>query len=167
MSDDVQSTGRNGPSQRGVETGVAIATATFALIVIGGSIVAGIGWGVEGPRAGFFPFYVGLAVLIASVVNLIQARAAPAEEQFANWGQLRQVLSVVLPTAIYVVIIPWIGIYLSSMLLIAYFMKRLGNYRWPRIAAIAIGVPLVTFVVFERWFLVPLPKGPIEYWLGF
>jgi hypothetical protein len=46
-------------------------------------------------------------------------------------------------------------------------MKRLGNYRWPRIAAIAIGVPLVTFVVFERWFLVPLPKGPIEYWLGF
>jgi hypothetical protein len=32
---------------------------------------------------------------------------------------------------------------------------------------IAIGVPLVTFIIFERWFLVPLPKGPIEEWLGF
>jgi hypothetical protein len=28
-------------------------------------------------------------------------------------------------------------------------------------------VPLITFVVFEQWFLVPLPKGPIEAWLGF
>ena len=23
------------------------------------------------------------------------------------------------------------------------------------------------FAVFERWFMVPLPKGPIEQWLGF
>jgi len=32
---------------------------------------------------------------------------------------------------------------------------------------VAIGVPLVFFLVFERWFLVPLPKGPIEQLLGF
>jgi hypothetical protein len=46
-------------------------------------------------------------------------------------------------------------------------MKRLGNYGWHKIAPIAIGLPLVVFVVFERWFLVPLPKGPVEAWLGF
>ena len=28
--------------------------------------------------------------------------------------------------------------------------------------AIAIGVPVAIFVVFEVWFLVPLPKGPLE-----
>jgi hypothetical protein len=28
-------------------------------------------------------------------------------------------------------------------------------------------VPLVLFMMFERWFLVPLPKGPLEAWLGF
>jgi len=27
-------------------------------------------------------------------------------------------------------------------------------------------VPLVLFLVFERWFLVPLPKGPLEAFLG-
>ena len=26
---------------------------------------------------------------------------------------------------------------------------------------------VVTFVIFERWFLVPLPKGPLEAWLGY
>jgi hypothetical protein len=32
--------------------------------------------------------------------------------------------------------------------------------------AIAIGMPVLTYVTFEKWFLVPLPKGPIEDWLG-
>jgi hypothetical protein len=27
-------------------------------------------------------------------------------------------------------------------------------------------MPVVTYFIFERWFLVPLPKGPIEEWLG-
>jgi hypothetical protein len=167
MSENVHGASRAGPAQRTAEIGVAIAMGIFALIVIYGSIQAGIGWGVEGPKAGFFPFYVGITILIASAVNLAQARAEPTEDLFADWGQLRQVLAVVLPTAVYVAIIPWIGIYIASMLLIAFFMKRLGNYGWHKIAPIAIGLPLVVFVVFERWFLVPLPKGPVEAWLGF
>jgi hypothetical protein len=165
MSDEVRRDA--GPSQRGVESGVAIVVAVFALIVIYGSIQAGIGWGVEGPKAGFFPFYVGLVILVSSIVNLTHALAVPRSERFAEWGQLRQVLWVAIPTAIYVAVIPWIGIYVSSTLLVAFFMRRLGNYGWPLISAIALGVPLVVFLVFERWFLVPLPKGPIEAFLGF
>jgi hypothetical protein len=167
MNENLRGLARSGPSQRGVESGVAIATAIFALIVIVGSIQAGIGWGDEGPKAGFFPFYVGLAILIASVFNFVQARGEPAEDRFADWGQLRQVLAVVVPTAVYVAIIPWIGIYISSALLIVFFMRRLGNYGWHLIVPLSIGIPLLTFVVFERWFLVPLPKGPVEAWLGF
>jgi hypothetical protein len=34
------------------------------------------------------------------------------------------------------------------------------------VAPIAIGVPVVAYVMFEKWFLVPLPKGPIEDFLG-
>ena len=68
-----------------------------------------------------------------------------------------------IPTVIYVSLVPWIGIYVASTLLIAFFMRlarplRLG----PRRLAVAIGVPSGHFIVFERWFLVPLPKGPIE-----
>jgi hypothetical protein len=77
------------------------------------------------------------------------------------------VISILVPTAFYVALIPWIGIYVASALLIAVFMKWLGDYGWGMVAAVSIGVPLVTFVIFERWFLVPLPKGPIEEYLGF
>jgi hypothetical protein len=35
------------------------------------------------------------------------------------------------------------------------------------VAPIALGVPLAVFLIFEKWFLLPLPKGPIEEYLGF
>jgi hypothetical protein len=31
---------------------------------------------------------------------------------------------------------------------------------------VSIGTMVAFFLVFERWFLVPLPKGPIEALLG-
>jgi putative tricarboxylic transport membrane protein len=168
MTDDSKGARGGGPAQRSVEIGVAAAVALFALVIIIGSIQAGIGWGAEGPKAGFFPFYIGLLILISTGVNLLQILRARFEGQlFADWGQLRLVLSVLVPTTIYVALIPWIGIYVASALLIAVFMKWLGDYGWGMVAAIAIGVPLVTFVVFEKWFLVPLPKGPLETALGF
>jgi hypothetical protein len=168
MSEHAEGATGAGPSHRGVEAGVAIAIGIFACIVIYGSMQVGTGWGAEGPKAGFFPFYVGIAILISSIVNLgIILLDKEANHVFAEWTQLRMVMSVVVPTAVYVGFIPFVGIYIPSMILIAFFMRWLGKYGVPMIAAVAIGVPVAFFIVFERWFLVPLPKGPVEYWLGF
>ena len=168
MSDNSPSARGAGPTQRSVEIAVTVLMAVFALIVIAGSLQAGIGWGAEGPRAGFVPFYVGLLILGASMVNFGGVVSERSDWRlFAEWGQLGKVLSMLVPTAIYVALVPWIGIYVASALLIAWFMRRLGHYGWGLVAAISLGVPLVTFVVFERWFLVPLPKGPVEAYLGF
>jgi len=162
-----QDTSNAGPSHRLVETSVAVLIAAFGGIVIVGSIKAGISWGAEGPRAGFFPFYIGIAIVISSIVNFWSAiRPEGQGGIFAEWGQLRQVMSVVIPTAIYVAAMPFIGLYVASFLFIGWFMRWLGNYRWLTVVAVSIGMPLVTYIVFERWFLVPLPKGPLEEWLG-
>jgi putative tricarboxylic transport membrane protein len=168
MNETVKETGGAGPSHRGVEIGVAIAMAILALIGIYGSIKVGIGWGAEGPRAGFFPFYVSLAVLISCAVNLAKVVASADDGQlFAEWGQIRQVLAVVVPTAIYVAAIPFLGIYVASALLIIAFMKWLGKYNWFMSVAVGVVVPILTFLMFEVWFLVPLPKGPLENFLGY
>ena len=157
-----------GPTQRSVELGVTLAMALFALIVIAGSMQVGIGWGAEGPQAGFVPFYVGLLILGSSVINFGAAVSERSDgRQFAEWGQLGKVMAMLVPTATYVALVPWIGIYAASALLIAVFMRWLGHYGWSMVAAISLGVPLATFLIFERWFLLPLPKGPIEAYLGF
>jgi hypothetical protein len=167
MTEQSQDTFKTGPSHRSVELGVAVLMTAFALIIIAGSLQVGINWAFDGPRAGFFPFYIGVLILIASGVNFYQAlQPGQQRRRFAEWGQLRQVLSVVVPSFIYVVLIPWLGLYVSSVLLIALFMKWFGRYGWVMVALVSLLVPIVCFIVFERWFLVPLPKGPVEELLG-
>ena len=155
-----------GPSHRAVEIGTALAMIAFGALVIAGSLHAGIGWGAEGPKSGFFPFYLGVAIIAASTVNVVAAYGQDRRRIFAEWSQLASVLSVVIPTTIYVFAVPWAGIYVSSLILIAVFMVWLGRYPVGMAAAVSIGVTVATYLMFEKWFLVPLPKGPIEDWLG-
>jgi hypothetical protein len=167
MSDSTKDSGGTGPSHRSVEIAVVLIFAVLAVIGIAGSLRAGIGWAAEGPRAGFFPFYVSLIVLVASGINFLNIfREYSGREVFAQWAQLRQVLAVVVPATVYVFAVPVLGMYVSSGLLIAVFMKWLGRYNWLLVLAVGIAVPIITFILFERWFLVPLPKGPLEDWLG-
>jgi hypothetical protein len=167
MSETSHSSDGTGPSHRSVEIGVALFLALLAVVGIFGSLQVGIGWGAEGPKAGFFPFYISLIVLISCAINMLNVfREFTGRELFAEWAQIRQVMSVVIPTTFYVFAVPTIGMYVSSCLLIAVFMKWIGRYGWIKTLIVAIAIPVITYVLFERWFLVPLPKGPLEDWLG-
>lgn len=154
---------------RSPELGVAAFLLLIAVLVITDSLRVGIGWADDGPRSGYFPFYIGLLLLGASgwvlVSTLLKWRTLTGE--FASGEQLRTVAAMLVPMVVYVGGIWLLGIYLSSVVLIGYFMRRYGRFGWPATAAVSVGVPLVFFLVFERWFLVPLPKGPIERLLGF
>jgi hypothetical protein len=158
--------GAPGPRQRLVETGVALFIGALGVVAMIGSLQVGIGWGVEGPKSGFFPFWVGAIVVLASAVNVVRALAVPRARPFAEWGQIAQVRKVVIPMAIYVAAVPFLGIYVASALLIAGFMRWLGRYGWPLTLAVSIALPILIYFTFENWFLVPLPKGALEDWLG-
>ena len=75
-------------------------------------------------------------------------------------------MSVVVPTTVYVALVPFLGMYVSSILLIGVFMVWLGNYSLWKAVPVAVGVPVVAYIVLERYFQIALPKGPVEYWLG-
>lgn len=150
---------------------VVVAGALFALgaVVVADSLRIGAGWADDGPRAGYFPFYVGCLLVAVSGWTLArQLWTWRADTQaFAERSQVAQVLAVLAPIAVYVALVYPLGIYVPSALLIGYFMARYGRYRWRLTLPVALGVPLAVFLVFERWFLVPLPKGPLERLLGF
>lgn len=155
-----------GPRQHLVEVGVAAFMALLGIITVIGSLQVGTGWGAEGPKSGFFPFWIGLIVVVTSLYNLVRAYTHGSRKLFASWHELTQVLKVVVPLTIYVGAIPWLGIYIASALLIAGFMRWIGRYGWLLTLAISIALPVVTYITFEMWFLVPLPKGPLEDLLG-
>ena len=141
----------------------------FGAVVIADSARLGFGWQeVHGPRPGYFPFYIGLLICIASVVNFARAFMLRGDRNktFVQVGQLKMVLTVLIPTAIYALLVTWIGIYASSVLFIGFFMRWLGKYPWWKVLTVSVGTIVVFYVVFEIWFKVPLPKGLVESFLG-
>lgn len=153
---------------RSAEIGIALVFLVFAGLIIFDSIRQGARWLAEGPQPGYFPFYLGVLICAASLVTLVRALLMPAEQNrtFVQVGQFKLVLSVLVPSAVYVALVGWIGIYVSALLFVALFMRWLGKYPWWKVAAVSIGHSLALFVIFEVWFLVPLPKGPLERLLG-
>ena len=150
------------------ELGVALLLMALGVLVITDSFRVGTGWGDDGPRAGYFPFYIGLALLLSSGwVALKQLLRWGSHEHFAEREQLRSVWAILWPMTVHVGLIFPLGIYVASALLIAWFMLRHGRHGVALTTAVALGVPLAFFLVFERWFLVSLPKGPLEAFFGF
>jgi hypothetical protein len=166
MSQD--SGGRAALRQKTAEIIVAVLFAAGGALVMYDSVRLGAKWADDGPQAGYFPFYIGVVICVSAAVTLVKALMVPPAQgkAFVEVGQLKLVLTVLVPTAIYVGLIAWLGIYVSSTLFVGFFMRRLGGYDWWKMAAVSVGNSVFFFVIFEFWFKIPLPKGPLEALLG-
>lgn len=161
---------RAAASNRTLETVVALGFIALGSLIMWDSARIGAGWGGDGPQSGYFPFYVGLLMNIASLANLWQAWRKGNEaagEAFVTRGQLRLVLTVLLPLAVYLGLLHLIGLYLASALFIAVFMRWQGKFSIVKSVATGVITAAVLFAMFEIWFQVPLIKGPLEAALGY
>lgn len=155
------------------DAAVAVAFFVFGAVVVWDSRRLGADWASDGPQAGYFPYYIGLIICFSSIANFIGALGTGTKgaKAFVTRGQLKMVLTVLVPSIVYVALIEnpvySLGIYEASAIFIAIFMRVLGKYSWPRVAGVSLGVMVSFFLMFEVWFKVPLPKGPIEALLGF
>jgi hypothetical protein len=189
-------------SMRTMDIVVALLFLLVSGIVLYDSIRLGFGWlEGEGPASGYFPFYIGLMMGVASVINLVRAvlRVEPGGEGiFVSVPALGRVLTVLIPTVVYVALIggvpfgwtvvipqevativgaqgplditvgiPRLGIYVASSIFIFGFMSFVGRENFLKATGVAVTAPVLLFLMFEKWFLVPLPKGPLEAWLGY
>lgn len=153
-----------GISTRTMEIVVAVLIFALGALVVFDSYRLGSKWGSDGPQSGYFPFYIGLLLCIASGVNLVQAitKHRFSGALFVTWGPLKLVLTVLLPALVYVLAVQYIGIYIASAIYITVFMVWLGHYSVLRSAAVGFGVSAVFFLMFEVWFKVPLFKGELD-----
>ena len=146
----------------------AILIAVGGLVMVG-SYQLGAGWSPSGPESGYFPFYIGALILLSSTATLLITlfTKRPDRTPFVEPERFKRVLQVLIPSFIFAFAIDYIGIYVAGGLFIACFMWWLGKYPLPKVVMVSVLVPLVLFVVFEVWFLVPLPKGPLETFFGY
>jgi putative tricarboxylic transport membrane protein len=152
-----------------VDLVVAILILAVGVLVAWDSYRLGASWASDGPEAGYFPFRIGLLTGICGVVVAVQSllRIKTDRTVFVTYPQLKQVMVILLPSVFYVLGVQLIGIYVPSAIFIALFMRFAGNYSWLRSVVVGAGVSVVSFVLFEIWFKIPLPKGPLERLLGY
>jgi hypothetical protein len=152
---------------RAADLVTALTLIVLGIVVLGDALRIGIGWGMEGPKSGFFPFWLAILLVATAGLILLQTARRATTGPFVTAAQLRPVLAVLAPATAMVLVTEGLGLYVASALYLAFYMRWVGRHAWPTIVALGLGIPIVTFVIFERWFLVPMPKGPLEAWLGF
>jgi len=153
----------------------AIEAITAVLLFLVGVVMmiegyrVGMGWAFDGPKAGYFPFRTGAIICISSVVIFLRTLFGkhPIPKLFVSWDRFKLVLYVLIPTALYVLATQFIGIYVASAVFIGGFMRAMDKFSWLKIILISVGVSASLFGMFEIWFMVPLPKGPLESLLGY
>lgn len=160
-----QEDNRVGVATNIVDAVVAVIVLIMGSVVLYGSRELGSGWTSDGPGAGYFPFYIGLILVIAAIGILYQAVAGNGKKNtdpFVDREQLGRVVQVLLPSAFYVGGIQLIGIYVASAIFIALFMIILGKFNWIKSVIAAVAINALFFMMFEVWFMVPLYKGAFD-----
>ena len=155
--------------QRPVESATLAIILAFSLLMAWDNWRTGVRWESTGPQAGYFPFYVSLIMAGACIYGLVvefMRRGSP-DEPFVRRQQFGRVMQVFVPTLVFVAATQWLGLYVSSFILIAGFMRWVGKLRWWISTVTALVFSVAMFVTFEIAFDVIMPKGPLERLLGY
>jgi hypothetical protein len=155
-------------SRTTMEAATALATAAVGGAVVWGALKHDIGWDDSGPGAGYFPFRIGVLIVLASLANLGLAlwRRRVERSAFLTREQFARVLSFGLPIVAFVAVSMWLGLYVAAVLYLFGAMVFQGGYRPLFALAVGLAVAAAMRLVFPVWFKVPLLTGPLEAWLG-
>jgi len=153
-------------SGRSLEAATALITGAFGAAVAVSSLDNGIGWSSAGVESGTFPFIVGLVILAGSLFNLMQGWLH-ARAVILGPTELRRLGILFLPAAVFVGVIPLIGIYPASAIYVfgALAWHKRGSVLRPALAAIVAALAL--YLIFELTFQISLPRGVLGTYLGF
>jgi hypothetical protein len=153
-------------SRRSLETATALLTGAFGAAVVVSSRDNGIGWSAAGVDAGTFPFVVGLIILAGSVFNLV--KGWPRNDYAAlRPSELKRLGALFVPAAIYVGVIPLVGLVLASAgyVFAVFAWQKRGALMFA--GAAAIGAAAALYLIFELTFQISLPRGVLGTALGF
>ena len=148
---------------RKAEIWVSSAFMLLGILVIADSIRLGFMWGLSGPESGFFPFYLGVGVVISSGIVFFNAftlyKKEGAGKPLMPPGALKPILWVVIPSTAMVVITELVGLHIAAALYLVFYMRVVGKIGWVTTLLVSIISPLTLYITFDMLFLIPLPQG--------
>lgn len=151
-------------SRRSLEAATASLTGAFGATVMVSSLDNGISWTSSGVESGTFPFITGTIIVAASFYNLVHGWLR-GKGISATRDDLRRSAALFLPAAVYVALIPLLGMYVASAGYLFATLRFQSGLKSVRSALIAVVASVALYLVFERAFQVSLPHGWLGVWL--
>ena len=153
---------------RRAETITSLVLAALSLYMMWKSAELPVGWIPDyGPGGGAFPFWLAFGMLICSVVIFIQTilrktAESRSEAPFLDPETKKLLITISVALIAMVGLIHIIGVYFSIPLFVIFYLRHLGNHSWPVTLSLSVGIPVATFLFFEKLLLILLPKGLTE-----
>ena len=127
-------------------------------------------WANPGP--GIFPLMAGGVLVILSLYQSVQVfrRCRGGEDKGAPGGNLRSILQSLKSDqrkpllmiglfVIYLLMVKWVGFFVSDFLFVVFCSKLIGAKGWGRPIALSAGVNLFCYFLFEVWLKLSFPRG--------
>jgi hypothetical protein len=143
----------------------ALLTADAAALVLSVLYFAGaLGYPrgtMDQPGPGLYPLFVGALLVAASIGSIVTDLVRPArgELELPEGRDLGRILAVLGGAAAYVLLLPFAGHLLSSMLVVFIVLHAMGLTSWPMKIGFTIALALGSYFLFDILLKVPLPRG--------
>ena len=123
----------------------------------------------RGPGSGAWPFWLSTGMLLCCLVTIYRwFRGITPESRNTRLYMTRETVRIVGVSAGAILFLlsatHFIGLYLSLMFFLLFYIRVVGRHNWVVTACLTIGVPVFIFCLFEWALKIPLPKAITEPW---
>ncbi len=153
-------------SRKSAEIGFALLLLAFGAAIIVGARELETGWGSSGPEAGYFPFRIGLLIVAASGLLIVQHALRSGGDRLLGRRAAWNMACFALPLVGLAAAVPILGLYLAAVAYLLVAIGLIGRAGWKISLGVALAAPTLLFLLFEFAFRTPLPKGPLGPLLG-
>jgi putative tricarboxylic transport membrane protein len=110
------------------------------------------------PGSGFLPLWLGVCLLMLSVIHVVASLRAPVAAPLA--GHWRKVVAVTLGLIVCVAVVEALGFVIAVAAYLLFLLRVVEKESWRTSLGVSVGTVVVLFLLFRVWLKVPLPQGP-------
>ena len=118
---------------------------------------------IDNPGPGFLPFLLGLALGGMSIALLLKgwkkSENHPLVTSLPERGGLIKISSIFLMLILFTLFFEITGYIVNVFIFFLVLLKPIGRQKWVWSLTISIGATSISYLLFERWLMLPLPRG--------
>jgi putative tricarboxylic transport membrane protein len=118
---------------------------------------------IDNPGPGFLPLLLGVAMAVMAIALTVKVwKNGTAKAHCLFWpdqGGLPKVSLAFVTILLFTALLEITGYMINIFFLFLVLLRPIGRQKWIWSIAISMGATLVAYLLFDKWLMIPLPRG--------